>query len=76
MRRGRCVLRRLALTSETREAPIADDDFVPELSVAVARLGYGPADAIALADAPLDEEPAALMVKTGRNPVHTRIVQA
>ena len=76
VRRGRGVLRRLVPTSETREAPITDDDFVPELPVAVARSGYWPAYGIALADAPLDEEPAGLMVTTVRNPVHARMVQA
>jgi hypothetical protein len=63
---------RLISAQEIYEAKIASDDFVCERQVVVAGDTYWRAEVIEPPEAPLDEEPAALMAKALGNPIYVR----
>ena len=61
---------RLVSAQETHEAEIAGDDFTYECQVVVTKDTYWRAEVIEPPEAPLDEEPAALMAKALGNPIY------
>ena len=63
---------RLVSAQEIHEAEIADDDFAYECQVAVTGDTYWRAEVIEPPEAPLDEEPAALMAKALSNPIYVK----
>jgi len=63
---------RLVSAHETREAAIPGDDFTDECQVSVNGDTYWRAEVIEPPEAPLDEEPAALMAKALGNPVYVK----
>ena len=63
---------RLVSAHETREAAIPGDDFTYECQVSVNGDTYWRAEVIEPPEAPLDEEPAALMAKALGNPVYVK----
>jgi len=65
-------LLRLVSAQETHEVPIPGDDFTHERQVVVTGDTYWRAEVIEPPEAPLDEEPAALMAKALGNPVYVR----
>ncbi|MBE9507294.1 MAG: PHP domain-containing protein [Chloroflexi bacterium] len=69
---GTGSLLRLVSAQETHEVEITSDDFTHERTVAVAGSTYWRAEVIEPPEAPLDEEPAALMAKALGNPVYVK----
>lgn len=65
-------LLRLVSGQGIHEAEITDDDFAYERQVVVAGDTYWRAEVIEPPEAPLDEEPAALMAKALSNPIYVR----
>jgi hypothetical protein len=65
-------LLRLVSAQETHEVEITNDDFTHERTVTVAGSTYWRAEVIEPPEAPLDEEPAALMAKALGNPVYVK----
>jgi len=65
-------LLRLVSAQGIREAPIPDDDFIHECWVVVSGDTYWRAEVIEPPEAPLDEEPAALMAKALSNPIYVK----
>jgi len=63
---------RLVSAQEIHEAKVANDDFIYERQVVVAGDTYWRAEVIEPPEAPLDEEPAALMAKALGNPIYVR----
>ncbi len=66
-------LLRLVSAQEIRQATIAGDDFTHECQVVVTGDTYWRAEVIEPPEAPLDEEPAALMTKALGNPIYVRV---
>ena len=67
---------RLVSAQEIHEAEIASDDFTHECQVVVNGDTYWRAEVIEPPEAPLDEEPAALMVKALGNPIYVEATLA
>ncbi|MFQ6102100.1 MAG: CehA/McbA family metallohydrolase [Anaerolineae bacterium] len=65
-------LLRFVSVQETHEAQIAGEDFTHECQVAVTGDTYWRAEVIEPPEAPLDEEPAALMAKALGNPIYVK----
>ncbi len=65
-------LLRLVSAQETHEAEIISDDFAHECQVTVTGDTYWRAEVIELPEAPLDEEPAALMAQALGNPIYVQ----
>jgi len=63
---------RLVSVQEIHEAVIADDDFTYERQVVVTGDTYWRAEVIEPPEAPLDEEPAALMAQALSNPIYVK----
>jgi len=63
---------RLVSAQEIHETAIASDDFTYECQVVVTGDTYWRAEVIEPPEAPLDEEPAALMAKALGNPIYVR----
>jgi hypothetical protein len=63
---------RLVSAGEIHEAAIAGDDFTYEREVAASGNTYWRAEVIEPPEAPLDEEPAALMAKALSNPIYVK----
>jgi predicted metal-dependent phosphoesterase TrpH len=63
---------RLVSTQKIHEAPITGDDFTYECQVAITSDTYWRAQVIEPPEAPLDEEPAALMAKALGNPIYIK----
>jgi predicted metal-dependent phosphoesterase TrpH len=63
---------RLVSAQGIHEAKIASDDFIYERQVVVAGDTYWRAEVIEPPEAPLDEEPAALMAKALGNPIYVK----
>ncbi len=69
-------LLRLVSAQEIHEAPIVSDDFAYECQVVVTGDTYWRAEVIEPPEAPLDEEPAALMAKALGNPIYVKAAPA
>lgn len=67
-------LLRLVSAQEILEAAIPSDDFTHECQVVVTGDTYWRAEVIEPPEAPLDEEPAALMAKVLGNPVYVKVI--
>jgi hypothetical protein len=65
-------LLRLVSAQGIHQAEVVDDDFTYEGRVVVAGDTFWRAEVIEPPEAPLDEEPAALMVKALSNPIYVR----
>jgi len=65
-------LLRLVSAREIHEATVAGDDFTHECEVVVTGDTYWRAEVIEPPEAPLDEEPAALMAKALGNPIYVK----
>jgi hypothetical protein len=66
-------LLRLVSAQEIRQATIVGDDFTHECQVVVTGDTYWRAEVIEPPEAPLDEEPAALMAKALGNPIYVKV---
>jgi len=66
-------LLRLVSGQGIHEAEIIDDEFTYERQVVVTGDTYWRAEVIEPPEAPLDEEPAALMAKALSNPIYVRL---
>mgnify|MGYP001071093592 CR=1 FL=1 len=66
-------LLRLVSAQETHEAEVNGDDFTHECQVVVTGDTYWRAEVIEPPEAPLDEEPAALMAKALGNPIYVKV---
>jgi hypothetical protein len=64
---------RLVSTQGVLEATIGGDDFTYECQVSVTGDTYWRAEVIEPPEAPLDQEPAALMAKALSNPIYVRV---
>ncbi len=68
-------LLRLVSAHETHEVEITDNDLIYECQVTVVESTFWRAEVIEPPEAPLDEEPAALMAKALSNPIYIRRVK-
>jgi predicted metal-dependent phosphoesterase TrpH len=73
VRGGAGNMLRLVSAQQIHEAAIADDDFTYECQVSATQDTYWRAEVIEPPEAPLDEEPAALMAKALGNPVYVKV---